>query len=88
MAYLDWFPRAARNIAVALFTFFEVITAFANAAWRHVDVPACLTTALDEMARAHATVSAKASAFREFSSRALKHDHYTAGHFDPGRMPA
>ena len=88
MAYLGYFPRAMRTVALAMFSFFEVLTHLAFAAWRFIDLPSGLTMAMDRLARPFTIISAKASAFHAFISRALSHDRYIAGHFDPGRMPA
>ena len=88
MAYLDYFPRAMRTVALAMFSFFEVLTHLAFAAWRFIDLPSGLTMAMDRLARPFSVIPAKSAAARAFISRSLTHDRYIAGHFDPGRMPA
>jgi hypothetical protein len=85
MAYSDW--PYARRIAVAVRTFFEFIASL-TFSWRFTDLPSHVAMALDEIARVFTAIGDKAASARAFISRALKHPSYTAGHFDPGRMPA
>lgn len=86
MAYSDW-GYSPRRIIIAVRTFFEFIASLAFS-WRFTDIPSHVSVALDELARPFTIIRDKASAFREFINRALVHDEYTAGHFDPGRMTA
>lgn len=82
------YERIFRRIALSLLSFFDVLTSLAFSAWRFIDITAHVSLAIDALSRAFSAVTDKASSFRAFVSRALKHDHWTAGHFDPGRMTA
>lgn len=82
------FLAAIGIVASLVWGFVDVLTSIAHAAWRFIDIPAYATLAFDRLAREFAVVRDAATAFKAFAQRALSHPSYTAGHFDPGRMPA
>jgi hypothetical protein len=62
----------------------------AFSAWPAYHPSPGVSIALDAAAREHVDSRQPGilSRFSEFARRALTHDEFTAGHFDPGRMPA
>lgn len=75
-----------RLLSIAFSIIVWPITAIANAFIYQPTAHEVLQ--LRSLAQPVAVLSTMRSRFRAFIDRALSHTHFTAGHFDPGRMPA
>lgn len=93
MATLDWpitrFAHAIFSAVAAIaWAFTDILVAIGHQAWAFVDIEPQVAAALERLARTFAQLQDRSTAFAAFVQRALTHANYTAGHFDPGRMPA
>lgn len=77
MRYMRSFYSGYLFVAAAIGAFFSLSWLDTSAA---IDLEALRSEAPDN--------PAPLARFRAFVARALKHDRFTAGYFDPGRMPA
>lgn len=82
------FLTAISIITSIAWAFVDVLSFLGHAAWKFVDPGPLATAALERLARAFALLRDRSTAFGAFVKCALTHPSYTAGHFDPGRMPA
>ena len=87
MAFRDWPIRVFTAAAALFWSFVDILAFIGHAAWRFVDLPSFVTTALGHLARSFVVLRQRSTAFVAFCRRALTHDLYVAGRFDPCRMP-
>lgn len=94
MARIHWFIHAISASLIAAVAWSTTIaTSMADALdvrWPDYHPSPGESIALDLATRAEVDHRQRgiAARFAEFIRRALAHDDYSAGHFDPGRMPA